>query len=422
MLSSINTKKNIFFELRKNAEEKIKARKKGKASKSEIEHELNVHKIELEMQNKELISTQQKLIKSIGNYTELFDRAPIGYFVLDKRGMILNVNICGSLQLGVDKNQLLRKSFSVFLNGESHQDNYYRHHNLVIEKNKLLQLESEIRKKDGSVSPVMIESSVVNDEKGHFKHLLSTIVDITEQKEHEHNVEKALNQEKELSEMKSRFITTASHEFRTPLTTILSSLSLIDSYEKAEDAAKRKKHSEKIKSSVDELTEILSNILSFSNIDSELTINEPKTFNLVRFIEEIISETKIKTPAIVYKHVSERQDVFLDSKLLKICLTNLLSNAIKYSSKAITVEITSVKNKKGDIIISIKDYGIGIAENEKTHVFKQFFRTKNAETIQGIGLGLHIVQKIVKLMNGAIFFESELNKGTVFVLTLPNKK
>ncbi|MCX6295557.1 MAG: PAS domain-containing sensor histidine kinase [Bacteroidetes bacterium] len=419
-MSNNNANKNNFPELRKSAEEKLSIRVKSKSAQAEIEHELNVHKIELEMQNEELLSIQQKLILSIKNYTELFEHAPIGYFVLDKSGIILNVNIYGSKQLGIDKNQLIGKFFTVFLNGESHQDNYYRHHNLVIEKNKILRLESECKKKDGSFSPVMIESSKVKDEKGHFKHLLSTMVDITEQKEIEHIAEKAFNQEKELGEMKSRFITMSSHEFRTPLATILSSLSLIDSYEKTEDVAKRNKHSEKIKFSVGELTNILSAFLAYSELDKELVKNEPKTFNLVRFIEDLISGTKIKKPAIVYKHIGKRQDVFLDSKLLFICLTNLLSNALKYSSKAETVEITSIINSSENITITIKDFGIGIAEAEKMHIFKQFFKTKNAETIQGIGMGLHIVQKIVGIMNGTIFFESELNKGTVFVLTLPN--
>lgn len=423
-MTVIDPKKNNFSELRKRAEEKLigKKNKSKKEASGSFEHETHVQEIELKMQNEELLATQLKLQKSIESYGELFDLAPVGYFILNYNGIIINVNAKGSILLGIDKKQLIGNPFSVFLNGEAFQDEFYRHRSFVIGSKELRELESELKKKDGTTCPVLIESICVKNEEGDFKYMLLIIRNILKQKEHENKVEQALAKEKELSEMKSRFITMTSHEFRTPLSTILSSVSLIESYDKTEDNDKRKKHINKIKSSVDGLKEILTEFFSFTQIEKSLLHNNPETFNLIRFTEETISYLDSKDHKITYKHTGEFQDVYLDAKLLKICLINLLSNAIKYSPKNGTIEIATKKNAGSDIEISVKDYGIGIPENEKEHVFGHFFRAKNADIAQGTGMGLNIIQKFVTLMGGTISFESKINEGTVFTLKFPSQK
>lgn len=418
------SKKNNFSELRKRAEEELMGKeiKSKKNSLESSDREVKLHEIELKMQNEELLSIQAKLQQSIENYAELFDLAPIGYFILDHSGIITNVNNKGSRLLGIDNKQLIGNPFSVFLNGESLQDDYYRHRNLVIGSNELKQLESEIKKKDGTTCPVLIESVCVKDKEGKFKEILLTLRDISIQKEHEYKVEQAFSKEKELSEMKSNFISMTSHEFRTPLSTILSSISLIENYNKTEDNDKRKKHVNKIKSSVDGLKEILTEFFSFSQIEKNLLHNNPETFNLVRLAEETISLINSKDYKVIYNHIGEFQDVYLDAKLLKVCLINILSNAIKYSPKGGTIEMATKKDRNGNIEISVKDYGIGIPENEKAHVFGQFFKAKNADVAKGTGMGLNIIQKLITMMGGTILFESKINEGTIFILKFPSQK
>lgn len=422
-MNNINPKNN-FPGLRKKAEEKLSSNKikPKKNSLLHLEHEVHVHEIELEMQNEELHATQLKLIKSIENYTELFDLAPIGYFILDNNSSIINVNSKGSNLIGIDKKQLIGKPFSVFLNGEAHQDEYYLHKNLVVETNELKQLITEIRKKDGTNTSVLIESICVVDEQGNFKHILSTISDISKQIQYERKVALALAREKELSEMKSQFISMATHEFRTPLSTILSSAGLIESYDKTEDLAKRNRHINKIKSSVDGLKKILTTFFTFNQLERNLLNNNPETFNLVKLIEDTISLIDTQSHTLVYKHMGGFHDVFLDAKLLKICLTSTLSNAIKYSPNAGTIEITTEKNVNGDVEISVRDYGVGIPESEKLHIFGEFFNANNYDDITGTGTGLNVIQKLITLMGGTISFESKLNEGTVFVIKFPGQK
>lgn len=419
-MSTDKNKKSNLSALRKKAEEKLIYSGSDNAVPLEIEHELNVHKVELEMQNEELRSTQLKLEKSLDNYAELFALAPIGYFILDKNGTIINVNNIGCNLLGLQKAAIIENPFSIFLSSELYQDDFYRHRNEVIETEKLQQVEGKMNKKGGMVFPVLITSSIVKDEYNKFKYFLSTVSDISERKEQEQKVKLALEKEIELNELKSRFITTASHEFRTPLSTILLSAELLEKYNRPEDEEIRKRHFLKIKSSVHGLTEILLDFLSLDKFENGLVKNYPEKLNLVGFTENIIEELNIKNQLIIYKHSEESQHVYLDSRLLKVCLTNLLGNAIKYSPKDGVIEITTTIQNGKPIKITVKDNGIGIPEEDQPFIFDQFFRAKNAEALQGTGLGLNIVQKFVSVMNGSISFTSKENKGSTFVMVLPN--
>ena len=421
-MKTTKNKTNSFSELRKQAEEKLiyGIDELGMPYILEIEHELNVHKVELEMQNEELRSTQLRLEKSPDNYAELFEYAPIGYFILDRTGVIINSNITGCNLLGFQKEQLIGKPFSIFISSEFYQDDFYRHRNLVIETEKLQHVECKISCRDGQGFPALITSSLIKDEHNNFKYFLSTVSDISERKEQERMVKIALLKEKELNELKSRFISTASHELRTPLATILLSTELLEMYNNAADGEKRTKHYAKIKMAVQGLTEILLDFLSLDKFENGLIKNSPEKLDLVQFLEKIIEDINIKKQPIVYEHSQQIQEVNLDPKLLKICLTNLLGNAIKYSANNGLIEITTKINNKKNIEISIKDEGIGIAEEDKPFIFEQFYRAKNAEPFQGTGLGLNIVKKFVDVMNGNISFTSKEKAGSTFVVNLPN--
>jgi signal transduction histidine kinase len=234
------------------------------------------------------------------------------------------------------------------------------------------------------------------------------------------NISKALQKERELNELKSRFVTMASHEFRTPLSTILSSASLISKYVQGDEQDKREKHIDRIKSAVNNLTGILNDFLSLSQLEEGKAQNKPVNFHLHEFTKEVTEEMKTLLKIgqnIIYKHSGEDTQVALDKQLLKNVLINLISNAIKYSPEGKEINVTTeISNKL--IKLAIRDQGIGIPKEDQQHLFTRFFRANNATNVQGTGLGLNIVKKYIELLGGEIDFSSELNKGSIFTVTI----
>ncbi|MDX1942002.1 MAG: PAS domain S-box protein [Saprospiraceae bacterium] len=240
-------------------------------------------------------------------------------------------------------------------------------------------------------------------------------------RESEQEIRKALEREKELSELKSRFVSMASHEFRTPLSTILSSADLVEAYQKEEHQEKRQRHTARIKSAVANLTNILNDFLSLSRFEEGKVEISPVEFDITEFCNETLDEIKVLLKAgQEIKHQSNKVGavLFLDKKMLKNVLFNLLSNAIKYSDEGKMIDC-SLDISQEALQITISDEGIGIPEEEQQHLFSPFFRAHNVENIQGTGLGLNIVKRYVDLMKGGIHFESQLGKGTTFYITLP---
>lgn len=235
-------------------------------------------------------------------------------------------------------------------------------------------------------------------------------------------LEEALKQEKDLNELKSRFVSMASHEFRTPLSTILSSISLIEKYQDNSQMEKRLKHVRRIKSSVNNLTNILNDFLSVDKLETGKIYSSPVHMQLPPFVHQLVEDIKPqlkKGQKITYQHEGE-QEVWLDDKILTNVLLNLLSNAIKYSPQESPIELITRVSEE-DVIVEVKDHGIGIPHNEQKHLFERFFRAHNATNIQGTGLGLNIVKKYVKLMNGTIAFQSEENRGSTFTVIFPRE-
>ncbi len=230
-----------------------------------------------------------------------------------------------------------------------------------------------------------------------------------------------LEKEKELNELKSNFVATASHEFRTPLATISSSLFLIKSYGKKNDLENQAKHISKIDSTIKNLTELLDDYLSVSKLEADEDESyELKEFNLKSFISEVQTEMElIKKPAqVIHYHHSGNEAATLNEKLLKKILCNLISNAIKFSPEEEKIEINS-KIENQQLTISIKDNGIGISQENQIRLFERFYRADNASLIQGTGLGLSIVSKYTRAMNGQIEVLSAIDQGTLFTLSFP---
>jgi len=231
-------------------------------------------------------------------------------------------------------------------------------------------------------------------------------------------ITKALSKEKELSDLKSRFVSMASHEFRTPLSTILSSASLVAKYTESEEQDKRDRHIQRIKSSVNNLTDILNEFLSLGKIEDGKIVSHYAEFSIKEMGTAICNElTGIARPGqqLLYTHQGN-EIVHLDPTLLRNVIINLLSNAIKFTPENGTITITSKVTPK-KISLRIKDNGLGISPEDQSHLFERFFRGANVINIQGTGLGLHIVGKYIELMNGQIEFNSVLEKGTEFIIT-----
>jgi two-component system, LuxR family, sensor kinase FixL len=234
-------------------------------------------------------------------------------------------------------------------------------------------------------------------------------------------ISNSLESEKELNQLKSRFISMASHEFRTPLSTIQLSASLIDKYAEPAGMAEISKHVNKIKASVTGLTAILNNFLQIEKLESGKVEAHLSDFDLKELATEITEEMQLLSKPnqkISYKNLTESTAVRLDKNLIKNCIINLLTNAIKYSDENAIIEFsTEIDSKK--CTISVKDNGIGIPPEDQKHLFGAFFRAHNTGNILGTGLGLHIVARHVELMNGEVTFDSNTDNGTLFTLTFP---
>ena len=244
---------------------------------------------------------------------------------------------------------------------------------------------------------------------------------LTETKLHESQMEltKALSKEKELNEMKSRFVSMASHEFRTPLTSILSSAAIIGRYDKEDQQDKREKHINRIKSSVANLTGILNDFLSLSKLEEGKVEINLVELNLDLLCREIIDDTKqlLKSDQkIIHKIHGEHNHVIVDERILRNVVFNLVSNAIKYSDKDISCDIYF---EEDHFKLIVKDKGIGIPEEDQKYLFTRFFRAGNVINIQGTGLGLNIVKRYVSILGGTIDFESKHEVGTSFFVTIP---
>ena len=230
----------------------------------------------------------------------------------------------------------------------------------------------------------------------------------------------ALDKERQLNEIKSRFVSMASHEFRTPLSSVLSSASLLAKYTTTEQQANRDRHINRIKESVKHLNDLLEDFLSLGKLDEGKVGAVFSYLNLPETLQDTIDDMKgiVKEGQnIVYNHQGGTE-LYSDKKLLKNILINLLSNAVKFSDNNATITVNS-SIQDAEATLSVRDQGIGISEEDQEHLFSSFFRGKNALNIQGTGLGLHIVKRYADLLGGTINLQSVLGEGTTITLHIP---
>jgi len=313
------------------------------------------------------------------------------------------------------------------------------------------------RRKDGSVFPAEISLSYFYREKAILA--VGYIIDITAKKEAErtlleqksrieqlnaeleqkvvdrthalmatlHQLEqskdelgKALAAERELGELKSRFVSMASHEFRTPLSAVLTSASLIEKYPGADQQDKRLRHIHRIKSSVNHLNDILEEFLSVGRLEEGRVAATWSWVELPKLVNDVVTDLQdmLKAGQVIQTQFDCPKPVRSDPSLLRKILVNLLSNASKYSAdnQEVYVEVHCLENS---FQVTVRDEGIGISAEDQTHLFERFFRAKNATNFSGTGLGLHIVAKYLELLGGTIDLSSQLGEGTTITLFLP---
>lgn len=254
--------------------------------------------------------------------------------------------------------------------------------------------------------------------------VMAIIRDITERKKAEVDIRNSLEKQKELGELKTRFVSMTSHEFRTPLTTILSSTELLEKYNKKLSDEKKAQHLQRIKVSVKHMTQLLNNVLLIGKAEAGKLQCRPVAMDLTKFCRDLVEELQLSSGdnhTIAFCHQGECTTAYLDEKLLLYIFSNLLSNAIKYSPEGGTVNFDLIFQPE-KVIFQVQDQGIGIPAAEQEQLFNSFHRASNVGTISGTGLGLAIVKKAVDLHQGEIAVKSEIGVGTTFIVTLPLNK
>lgn len=404
------------------------------------------------------------LLREKQRFEALFDYSTMAILVSDETGGIVLANRMARQTFGYEPEEFIGRKIEDFM-PERFRGGHVRLRDRFHAKpqNRTMGpgLDLYAARKDGTEFPVEISLGHYKTEEGHF--VIAYVIDITRRKEIEQSIlrqqeemaraneeieklneeleakveqrtrqlqetleileksrddlENALSKEKELSDLKTRFVSMASHEFRTPLSTILSSASLVAKYVLSEEQDKRDKHIQRIRSAVSNLTDILNEFLSIGRLEEGKIQLNISVFNLKDQALLVCNEMKtILKPGQRIRNTHKGQaSVQLDLSMLRNILINLISNALKFSPEDSIIEVETEVNEK-HILISVQDHGIGISDDDKKHLFERFFRGKNATNIQGTGLGLHIVSKYAELMDGSVSVESKLDEGTKFTV------
>ena len=414
----------------------------------------------------------KKLYRSIEaeqhQVTALFEHATEGIVLTDEKGKIVLLNPAAYHLFQYERSELIGQSIDVLIpqrfhsKHEHYREGFYNH-----PSNRTMGHGRDLfaRKKDGTEFPVEVSLSYYRQKNVLF--VIAFVVDISQRKQAEqellrrqeqleHKTEdirklntdleskveqrtlileealqelersqrelsEALDKERQLNEIKSRFVSMASHEFRTPLSTVLSSAALLSRYTRSDEQENRDKHIRRIKDSVKHLNILLEDFLSLGKLEEGKVRAEPAEFAVKEFLEEVVEEMRplAKDGQCIEFEYSGLDGFVSDKRLLKNILINLLSNAVKFSPDGATIVLDAVYNGDRGLRLSVKDEGIGISEEDQHHLFSSFFRGGNALNIEGTGLGLHIVKRYADLLQGSVGLQSELGKGTRVTIELP---
>jgi PAS domain S-box-containing protein len=406
-------------------------------------------------------------VSNMEQFVALFEYATIGILLTNARGEIVNFNQLAGKQFGYAKEELLGKKVEILLpqtvehRHVQYREDYYKDPQVremghgrdlfAVHKNSgtfpvevslshytinrqtfviAFVIDITVRKKQESVvldqkrelENVTTEMKKMNNEleqkvEDRTKMLREALAELEKSKA---ELNEAFENEKELGELKSRFVTMASHEFRTPLSTILSSAYLLEKYNAQNPNNRIEKHIQRIKGAVGGMKSILEDFLSLGKLEEGLVQTNFEKISAIDFVEGLQNlvqnlDVLLKTGQKIEIFPNLNNDVWVDKNLLNNILMNLLSNAIKFTSEHSTITV-SCSLENNNLVLSIRDRGIGISEEDQQHLFERFFRAKNAGNIQGTGLGLHIVAKYLELINGRIEIQSKIDEGSTFTV------
>jgi PAS domain S-box-containing protein len=420
----------------------ISVRKKAEAQIVRLNDELEATVLQRTLaltETLQRLSVSSERLEAVLSYQKtLLDNAGVMIIATDKTGLIKLFNPESAANTGYEESEVIdqqslvifhdkdeidkKRNFLLTEFGISIADDFA----VLVEKARRdIHTETQYTylRKDGSSFPASLRITAVKDNAGEITGFMSIAIDVTERKKIEEDLNKALEKEKDLNELKSRFVSMASHEFRTPLSTVLSSAYLIEKYKDSDDQLKRAKHLERIYSSVNMLTDILNDFLSVGKIEEGKIGVRITECHISDIVSQVIEEIRINLRDSQQIHYTHEGGMWwmLDASLLKHILMNLVSNASKFSADVCCIDIHTFITD--DLLtLSVKDHGIGISADDQKHLMERFFRGGNAANIQGTGLGLHIVSKYAELMNGAVACKSKLGEGTEFLISFSKSK
>jgi PAS domain S-box-containing protein len=347
----------------------------------------------------------------------LLNAAPDAAYLLDANGMILAANAPGAQDLATSVEQLVGVNLVDLFEPALAQARR-------AQVDRVLNTGQPVRFQDERAGRYF-ENIIypIHNANGIIDRVAVYANDITTRRLAEIEMQRALDQEKELSELKSRFISIASHEFRTPLTTILSSAELLEHYSYRWTDAKKLDYFKRIQVAVRHMVELINDVLVVGKSDAGKQVFEPAPLDLIGFCGAIINDIQPDgshpQPIAFHAH-GDCANALMDERLLRHILSNLLSNAVKYSPPEAAIEF-SLHRRDGQVIFDISDHGIGIPPDDLAHIYDTFHRASNVGNIAGTGLGMTIVKRSVDLHGGTIEVSSRVGaeSGTRFTVTLP---
>src|SRR4028118_718370 len=379
--------------------------------------ELKLANEQLQYEITERKQIQDALIESEAKLSSLIQNSSDIIGILESDGKIRYKSPSTQSLLGFSPEEIEGKNHFDFVHPDDYQKAKKQFEEGFNNPGKTQVSEYRFRDKDGSWHYLESKSNFIDS---HVNQIVINSRDITERKQAEEEVRKALKKERELIELKSRFVSMVSHEIRTPLNVILASSQILERYGEKWSNEKKNEFFSRIKESVNKMTELLNDVLLIGKVEFGKKDLNLAPVDLIKFCRELVSEMQLGDGKPTIKFVSNSQDAKaqIDKKLLRQILSNLLSNAIKYSPQGCTVHF-ELSCQDAEAIFEIRDEGIGIPLADQHKIFESFHRASNAKNITGTGLGLAVVKQSVDIHGGKIAASSEVGVGTTFTVTLP---
>lgn len=379
--------------------------------------ELRVYYAELEIQIEDLRNANEQLAAARERYADLFDFAPIGYVVTDTHGHIEEMNLTAQVLFGIEIKNWQGRMLADLLHTDE-REAYHIHMQTVLRTGDVREMDVKVHGTDDTMFFARLTTQLHDNA---TRTLRTAVMDVSATKRAQEALERALAQQQEVNKLQERVLLVVAHEFRTPLTIIISSVELLDRYADRMPEEEKAKRRQKIRNLAWYLNDIVGDIHAVETSGSDLPLLNPRTFDLLPYVQEVISDITslsegegrvvIETEGIISPY-----PVTWDQSLMSRTLTNLLSNANKYSDGMVTCKIDTLDES---VRFQIIDRGIGIPPEDLPHIYEPFYRGKNGDLQHGTGIGLYVVKRAVTVHGGTIDCETELDKGTTFTVVLP---